>query len=169
MFRSKTARDWNHEPEVSKHSVALFPCFPVSVSSSPLEKFAFALAAFVTDSAQPKRSGKCSSSVPQKLFRTPVTATYPHREKHKDCPESLSFLKALVVRPIAPGSPEFKSPGALAAVDKELKRLTEGRVWLIETAREWSEVVASKVPATVSRIHVILGMKFSEMSSEQGE
>ena len=69
----------------------------------------------------------------------------------------------MVVRPILPSSAEFRCPAAQAALLKELKRLVDGEVWLVNTVRNRSDVVKSGVPSLVTRVHAIMGQKNSEM------
>ena len=99
-------------------------------------------------------------------FGTPTTQPFQHREKHNSKPQPLqlrALISALVVRVILPRSPEFNSLPAKAAVQKELSRLNDGRVWLLETVREWAAVIKNGQPAMVTRVHTILGQKNSEM------
>ena len=112
------------------------------------------------------RPAKCASSKIAALpvLVTPQTSSYPHRQKADNKPESLQeLLFGLVVRPILPSSSEFRCPAAQAALLKELKRLVDGEVWLVNTVRNWSDVVKSGVPSLVTRVHAIMGQKNSEM------
>ena len=70
----------------------------------------------------------------------------------------------LVTRVIPAGSPEFKSAGCKAALDKELARLRAIPVWREDLVEEWSEVRRKDPKAMVGRIFAIMGEKHSELA-----
>lgn len=92
----------------------------------------------------------------------------PHREKAETREPPL--FCSLVTRIIHANSPEFRGEACQTALKKEIKRLDEQKVWLIDTVREWAEVRrdVEEKDAIVARVFAIMGQKNAEMKDVLG-
>ena len=93
-----------------------------------------------------------------------TTDTRTHRPKH-----SIPLFPACVAAPV-PRKDILKYPKAIAAREKEANKLTEKRVWWLETVQEWSDVAATAREKNeeihIGRVFGIMVIKNSELAEE---
>ena len=72
------------------------------------------------------------------------------------------LLFALVTRLIANESPESKSAGCRAALQKEKDKMVARKIWDEKAVDEWANVRTNDRDASVGRIFSIMGEKHAE-------
>ena len=87
-----------------------------------------------------------------------------HRQRLREAP--CGSLFALITRLIANGSPESKSAGCRAALQKEKDKMVAGKVWNEEAVVEWAQARVNDRDASVGRVFSIMSEKRSTLNDE---
>ena len=94
----------------------------------------------------------------------------PEGEGHHErlAAPSLPLWCAMVTWVIPAGDPEFKCPGAQEALTAEKELLEKNKVYLIDTVREWKDVVRDPNfdEAMCGRLFAIMGKKGDELKAD---